>query len=310
MDSMFWDCTSLRSVNMSGLDMRNLTNASSMFHNCSALQSIDLTPLGNAALEKVSSRLLWGCRSLSTIILKLNLSSWGSINLPEPEPSAVPNATGRWLDESGEYSSGGFRAYVGVVTLRAEQRTETPSHTTSKPSLNNATATVGTEIYAGKKLTPSSVTVKLNGKTLRKDTDYIVSCAGGESVGSYKVTITGKGAYTGSKIVTFIINPKGTSVSKLIKAKRGFTVKWKKPSKTALKQIAGYQIRFATSKSMKDAKINTVKAASTAGKKCSFKVSKLKGNKKYYVQVRTYKKTGGKTYYSTWSKAKTIKTKK
>ena len=35
-----------------------------------------------------------------------------------------------------------------------------------------------------------------------------------------------------------------------------------------------------------------------------------KGGKKYYVQVRTYKKAAGKTYYSGWSKAKTVRAKK
>ena len=40
------------------------------------------------------------------------------------------------------------------------------------------------------------------------------------------------------------------------------------------------------------------------------KVSKLKGGKKYYVRVCAYKKVGGKYYYSAWSKAKAVKTKK
>ncbi|WP_304598054.1 fibronectin type III domain-containing protein [Adlercreutzia caecimuris] len=99
-------------------------------------------------------------------------------------------------------------------------------------------------------------------------------------------------------------------MKKLKKAKRGFTVTWKKPSKAALKQTAGYQVRWSLKKSMKSAKTKTVKASSSAGKKCTLKVSKLKGGKKYYVQVRTYKKASGKTYYSSWSKAKAVKTKK
>ena len=45
-------------------------------------------------------------------------------------------------------------------------------------------------------------------------------------------------------------------------------------------------------------------------KTTSLKVSKLKGGKKYYVQVRTYKKVGKAKYYSDWSKAKAVKTKK
>ena len=38
-------------------------------------------------------------------------------------------------------------------------------------------------------------------------------------------------------------------------------------------------------------------------------VKKLKAKTKYYVQLRTYKKAGGKTFYSGWSKTRTVKTK-
>ncbi|MBQ9015650.1 MAG: hypothetical protein IJ109_05955 [Firmicutes bacterium] len=40
----------------------------------------------------------------------------------------------------------------------------------------------------------------------------------------------------------------------------------------------------------------------TKGKK------KLKAKKKYYVQIRTYRKVGGQYYYSAWSKTRKIKT--
>ena len=38
-------------------------------------------------------------------------------------------------------------------------------------------------------------------------------------------------------------------------------------------------------------------------------ITKLKAKKKYYIRVRSYKKVGKTTYYSGWSKAKTVKTK-
>ena len=41
----------------------------------------------------------------------------------------------------------------------------------------------------------------------------------------------------------------------------------------------------------------------------SGKTIKPKAKKKCYVQIRTYKKVGSKTYYSKWSKKKTVKTK-
>ena len=64
---------------------------------------------------------------------------------------------------------------------------------------------------------------------------------------------------------------------------------------------------FRSKFTKKATKVKTVKATTSAGKKCTLKVSKLKAGKKYYVQVRTYKKVGGKTYYSSWSKAKAVK---
>ena len=57
-------------------------------------------------------------------------------------------------------------------------------------------------------------------------------------------------------------------------------------------------------------KINPPKIKSlTSYKKTKLKVKKLKKHKKYYVRVRTYKKVGKTKYYSSWSSAKSVKTK-
>ncbi|WP_304854335.1 fibronectin type III domain-containing protein [Adlercreutzia caecimuris] len=167
--------------------------------------------------------------------------------------------------------------------------------------------TVKSKAYTGKTLKPTSVTVKVGGKKLVSGRDYTVSCKGGKAVGSYKVTVKGKGAYTGTKTAAFKILPKATSVSKTKAAKRGFTVAWKKPSKANLKQTTGYKVQWSTDKKFKKAvKSKLVKKSKTT----SLKVSKLKGGKKYYVRVCAYKKVGSAYYYSAWSKAKAVKTKK
>ena len=182
-----------------------------------------------------------------------------------------------------------------------------PAKPASPQSIAKAKVTVKDRAYTGKAQKASSVTVKLGGKTLKEGRDYRVSCKAGKSVGSYKVTVKGKGSYTGTKTAAFKINPKATSVKRLKKTKRGFTVTWKKPSKAALKQTTGYQVRWSLKSSMKGAKAKAVKTTSSAGKKCTLKVAKLKAGKKYYVQVRAYKKAAGKTYYSSWSKARAVK---
>ena len=45
-------------------------------------------------------------------------------------------------------------------------------------------------------------------------------------------------------------------------------------------------------------------------KKVSKKMTGLKGGKRYYVRIRTYKTVSGVRYYSPWSKVRTVKTKK
>lgn len=151
---------------------------------------------------------------------------------------------------------------------------------------------------------------KIGGRTLKAGTDYTVkwSKASPKNVGAYTVTITGKGGYTGVTKATYKINPKGTSLTTLTKAKKAITVKWKKQSaKMSTSRITGYQIQLATNKKFtKNKKTVTVKGYS----KTSKKVTKLKGGKKYYVKIRTYKTVGGKKFYSSWSKVKTVKTKK
>ena len=75
-------------------------------------------------------------------------------------------------------------------------------------------------------------------------------------------------------------------------------IKWKKNSKST-----GYQIKYVTGKS----KAKIVKASSKAKTKT---ISKLKKGKTYKVRIRSYKKVSNVTYYSAWSKQKSVKIKK
>ena len=161
--------------------------------------------------------------------------------------------------------------------------------------------------YNGKVQKPSVAVKDSKGKTLKKGTDYTVSYSSGcKNVGRYTVKVTLKGNYSGSKSMTYNINPKGTSVSKVKAAKKGFKVTWKKQTT----QTTGYQVQYSTSSKFKKAKTVTISKNKTTSKS----VSKLSAKKKYYVRVRTYKtvKVNGKNVklYSGWSKAKSVTTKK
>ena len=161
--------------------------------------------------------------------------------------------------------------------------------------------------YNGKVQKPSVTVKDSKGKTLKNGTDYKISYPKGmKNVGKYTVKVTLKGNYSGSKSMTYNINPKGTGVSKVKAAKKGFKVTWKKQAT----QTTGYQVQYSTSSKFKKAKTVTISKNKTTSKS----VSKLSAKKKYYVRVRTYRtvKIGGKSVklYSGWSKAKSVTTKK
>ncbi len=162
--------------------------------------------------------------------------------------------------------------------------------------------------YDGKAKTPSVVIEDITGKKLTAGTDYrLVYSKGRKNPGVYTATLEFCGNYSGKVVKTFTIRPQKTSLKKITARSRGLRVTWKKQTT----QTDGYQIQYSTNRSFKG------KAAkiAEAGKKGTAKnISRLKGKKKYYVRIRTYKtvKVNGKkrTLYSDWSKSKTIRTKK
>lgn len=100
---------------------------------------------------------------------------------------------------------------------------------------------------------------------------------------------------------TKTVKPKKTSIKKLSKGKKKFTVTWAKVS-----GVKGYQIQYSTDKKFKK---NNKSVTVTKQKTTKATVKKLKSKKKYYVRVRTYKTVNGKKIYSSWSKVKSVKTK-
>lgn len=157
-------------------------------------------------------------------------------------------------------------------------------------SLNARSATGGKLSYSSSNL-----------KVAKIDSKGKVKIAG---VGKTVFTITAHGdkKYTVKKVkVTLTVIPKTvTGVKAKAQAGRKCKVSWKNLSK-----VSGYQIRYSQKSGMKSAK--SVKAA--GAKKKSITLKKLKGGKKYYIQVRAYQRAGGKTYYGNWSRKKSVRVK-
>lgn len=173
-------------------------------------------------------------------------------------------------------------------------------------SISNAkVASIATRTYTGSRFRPTPK-ITLNGKTLKRGTDYTLLYSNNRLPGKAAITIKAKGSYKGSKKVTFKIVPKASKVLRLKSGYRSITVKWKTQKSCA----TGYQVRYSTSSKRYSTKtLRTGRTVTISGKSASSKVLKgLKAKKRYYVQVRAYKKFAGDRYYSKWSSLKRIRT--
>jgi len=157
-------------------------------------------------------------------------------------------------------------------------------------------------VYDGKVKSPALTVKDSKGKTISSKYYSVGKSIGRKNVGSYTYTINFKDLYSGTKKLTFKINPKATSLTSVTATSKGFKMTWAKRSI----QTTGYQLQYSTSGKFTSAKTITVSSYKTTSKT----VSKLTGNKKYYVRVRCYKTVSGTKYYSDWSAAKAITTKK
>ncbi|WP_456032744.1 hypothetical protein [Ruminococcus sp.] len=121
----------------------------------------------------------------------------------------VINATGHkssaWItDKAASIGVKGSKHRECTVCKKVLETAEIPA--LSRISISKASVTLSTSTYAydGKAKKPG-VTVKLNGKTLKNGTDYSVTYSNNTKVGTAKVTIKGKGNYTGSVSKTYSI---------------------------------------------------------------------------------------------------------
>ena len=144
-----------------------------------------------------------------------------------------------------------------------------------------------------------TVTVKTGSKTLVNGNDYTVTYSNNINPGTAKITVTGKGAYTGTLTKTFTITPAKVKNFKqsTTYATTKITMSW-----TKVPGVTGYAVYRANSKNgtYKYLKTTTTNSCANAG---------LKAGIKYYYKVRAYKTVDGKKIYGAFSEAKSMLTK-
>ncbi|MCR4689929.1 MAG: fibronectin type III domain-containing protein [Lachnospiraceae bacterium] len=218
----------------------------------------------------------------------------------------------------------------------------------AKKDISAATVSaIPDQTYTGSDIEPA-VVVSLDGKTLTKDADYVVVYSNNREVGSAKVTITGKGNYTGTVVKAFVIKSassggnggqgdQGGNVGQ-----GGQTTDPANPG-DGQQQNPGQDVVEHEQISLAKAKIKSAKAkakkkivvkwsevenadgyeiAYTTDKKFKKSVKtvtteketvtlkKLKKGKVYYIRVRAYVQDDDKKITGKWSAAKRIKAKK
>ena len=218
----------------------------------------------------------------------------------ETIPATGHKSSGWIVDKAASIGVKGSKHKECTVCKKVLETAEIPA--LSRISISKASVTLSTSTYAydGKAKKPD-VTVKLNGKTLKNGTDYSVTYSNNTKVGTAKVTIKGKGNYSGTITKTFKINPAKQEIQKLTAKSKAFFVDWAQKG-----SAAGYEIQYATNSKFTSAKKVTI----TNNKTDTKTISKLSGKKKYYVRVRSYTTVKGTKYYGAWSATKSVTTKK
>ena len=123
--------------------------------------------------------------------------------------------------------------------------------------------------------------------------------------GSARITIRSSataGYNAATKHITVTVNPAGTTLTtaKNLSGRKA-QITWKKNG-----YVTGYEIQYSVNKNFRSGSKKTVSGAS----KTKYTLTKLQKNKTYYVRIRTYKKSGTKKYYSSWSKVKAVRIRK
>jgi len=188
----------------------------------------------------------------------------------------------------GDITVKGTGDYTGTIQAGffINPKRAVPSVTLSKTSF----------VYNGKKQKPA-VKVRI-GSTLISSQKYSLYNPGGIVPGTYKASVRLSGNYEGGKTVNYRIVLSPVKISKAKPGSKNVVLTWGKQAGSK------YQIQYGLKSNFSGAKTVMVSQSSD-----SRKISGLKAKKKYYFRMRNVLTKNGRTYYSAWSKAVSVKTK-
>lgn len=266
------------------------------FWECSSLAEITI-PQG---VTSIGHYVFYNCTSLKKIIIPEDVTKFGKYTFVGcNEDLTIYGKTGSYAETYAKENNIKFSS-TGSISNPIEKRTISSNHV----SLSQNSYT-----YDGKAKTPT-VTVKDGAAVLKEGTDYTVTYSNNINVGTAKVTITGKGNYTGTVTKEFTITKAAPGQGakdlsqctiKLSKSSYAYDGKAKKPAvtvkdgKTVLKEGTDYTATYSNNINAGTAKVTVAGKGNYKGTVIkNFTITVKKGTS-HRVGSYQYKVTGTST---------------
>ena len=231
-----------------------------------------------------SSAKIDGMLSYTGVQGKIDVNFW-YLKKNNSTSSAVTKITGKTTLSVADAKSPKFKLYSGSKLLK--EGTDYCVGGIRNNKVGNGYAYIkGIGAYSGYALIPIKVASKTEGSE-----DQVITCANYLTTASNAMS-----QYT--QVTNVVVD--ATNIKSLKGKKQKFYVKVEKQSKA---NASGYQVKYSRNSDMSESVIKTI------GDKYNKVSNNIKTNARkryYYVQVRTYKDSGGLRYYSSWSKVKKV----
>ena len=204
-ESMFRDCTSLKSVDMSGVDCNNwpVESLKYMFNGCTSLEKVDVSGMATGQFTRMEG-MFSGCTALRSIAVGSTFTFQGEDHSSKILPDLGAGYTGKWV------SSVDGNAYAQNEIPELVAATYTPQRGTT--DISGARIWDMKSLYSDDETVPTNPSVTLGNAMLVQDVDYTLekvhdssACPGGPILGKWEYVFRGKGDYTGEVRRTFYV---------------------------------------------------------------------------------------------------------
>lgn len=204
-ESMFRDCTSLKSVDMSGVDCNNwpVESLKYMFKGCTSLEKVDVSGMATGQFTRMEG-MFNGCTALRSIAVGSTFTFQGEDHSSKILPDLGAGYTGKWVSsaDGNAYAQNEIPEFVDAIYTPQQGTTD----------ISGAKIWNMKGLYSDDEAVPTDPYVTLGNTTLAKDVDYTLekvhdsnACPGEPKLGKWEYVFHGKDNYAGEVRYTFYV---------------------------------------------------------------------------------------------------------